>query len=116
MTHFLREWAVYAAGITFWVCFTWPAVVRLFWPWHQSMWGWNMVIKTEMIALALLTTVLKTEFGVEPGVGLEWVEVAAVTLIPVIIIWRTWLIYRDQKAGVSQSSAAERERDRAGDG
>jgi hypothetical protein len=115
MTHFLAEWSKYAIGVTFWVCFTWPAVVRLFWPWQQSMWGWNMAIKTELIAVALLAVVLRTEFGVQPGLGLEWVEVAAVTLIPFVIAWRTWLIYQDQKAGARQD-AAERERDRAGDG
>jgi hypothetical protein len=105
---FLREWATYAIGVTFWVCFTWPAIVRLFWPWWRSMWGWNMAIKTEMLALALLASVLKTEFGIEPGLVLEWVEVAALTVIPFVIAWRTVLIYRDQKAGA--------ERDRQGDG
>jgi hypothetical protein len=85
--------------VAFWVCFTWPAVVRVFWPWNRSVWGWNMVLKTEMVALALLASVLHTEFGIQPGLPLEWTVVAAVTAIPVIVLWRTWIIYKLQSDG-----------------
>jgi hypothetical protein len=112
---FLMEWGKYAVGVAFWVCFTWPAVVRLFWPWHRDAWGWNMVLKTEMVAVALLASVLKTEFGIRPGLPLEWVAVGAVTLIPFIVIWRTWIIYRDQQRGVAEGRE-QRERRRRGDG
>jgi hypothetical protein len=107
---FLAEWGKYAAGVTFWTCFTWPAVVRLFWPWHRDQWGWNMVLKTEMIAVALLASVLKTEFGIKPGLELEWVAVAAVTVIPLIVGWRTWIIYRDQQRGAAEGRARRRQR------
>jgi hypothetical protein len=96
---FLREWSVYAVGVAFWVCFLWPAAMRVIWPWNRSEWGWNMVIKTEMIALALFPSVLRTEFGVQAGLFLEWVVVAAVTAIPLVITWRSWIIYRAQRDG-----------------
>lgn len=95
----LQDWGAVAIGVAFWSCLVWPAVVRLFWPWNHDVWGWNMALKTEMIALALLPTILKLEFGVSPGIGLLYVEVVAITLIPVILAWRTWIIWRAQRAG-----------------
>jgi hypothetical protein len=114
---FLHDWVVWASGIAFWVCLSWPLVVRTFWPWYRDEWGWNMVLKTELIAAALLATTLHYEFGIQPGLALEWVAVAAVTLIPIVLTWRTWLIYRAQQAGASERAAVElRERERRGDG
>jgi hypothetical protein len=106
--HFLRDWVVWASGVAFWVCLFWPAVIRLFWPWHRDEWGWNMVIKTELIAIALLSTTLHYEFGIQPGLVLEWIAVAAVTAIPVVVTWRTWIIYRAQQAGASERASIRR--------
>lgn len=97
--HFLEVWAAAAIGVAFWVCLFWPLIVRLFWPWNRDVWGWNMVLKTEMIALALLPGILRLEFGVDPGIGLLYVEVIAISLIPVILGWRTYIIYRAQHDG-----------------
>ena len=95
----LVVWAHVAAGAAFWTCLLWPALVRAFWPWHRSEWGWNMVVKVELIALALLAGVLHTEFGVPLGWPVLWTEVIAVTLIPLAVIWRTLIIWRAQRDG-----------------
>jgi len=105
----LREWADIAVGVTFWVCLLWPALVRPFWPWHQHEWGWNMVIKTELLALALLSAVLKIEFGVTSGLALLWIEVLAVSAIPPVVVWRAWIIWRSQRAGALRAREQARE-------
>lgn len=97
--HFLAVWAAAAVGVAFWTCLLWPAIVRVFWPWNRDAWGWNMVLKCEMIALALLPGILRLEFGISPGIGLLYVEVVAITLIPVILGWRTWIIWKAQRGG-----------------
>ena len=97
--HVLRDCAQAAAGVAFWTCLLWPAVTATFWPWWRDQWGWNMVIKTEMIALALLAGVAHMEFGLPLGYPLLWTEVVAVTAIPVVLAWRTWIIWRTQRDG-----------------
>jgi hypothetical protein len=98
--HFLTDWGTWAEGVAFWVCFLWPALILLFWPWYKDEWGWNMVAKTEMIALALLGITLHNELGVRYGTPLlTWIGVTAVTLIPVIIAWRTLIIIGNQRRG-----------------
>lgn len=97
--HVLRDWADIAAGVAFWVCLLWPLAVRTYWPWNKHEWGWNIVIKIELISLALLASVLHTEFGVQFGLALLWTEVLAVTAIPLVVIWRAWIIWRAQRDG-----------------
>lgn len=108
---FLADWASYAAGVAFWVCALWPALIAWFWPWWRHQWGLNMVIKTELIAFALLSTVLHREFGVADTFVLLWVTVAAVTLIPVVVVWRTILIWQGQRDGAlrDRQDAARRQ-------
>lgn len=106
-----------SAGLAFWTCFLWPAIVRFFWAWHRSAWGWNMAIKVELIALALVPSTLYREFGVRPGIGLLWASVMAVTIIPFVLAWRTWIIWRGQRRGEAEyaqynaPAAADREPD-----
>jgi hypothetical protein len=95
----LTDWANDAAPVAFWVCALWPALTCWFWPWWQHQWGWNMVIKTELIAVALLASVLRREFGVHNMYVLGWTIVSSLTLIPIVIAWRTVLIWRAQRDG-----------------
>lgn len=95
----LHDWGQIASGAAFWTCLLWPALVRSFWPWHHHEWGWNMVVKTEAIAAALLAYILHTEFGVPVGYPLLWTGVLAVTAIPLAVGWRTWIIWRTQRDG-----------------
>lgn len=95
--HFLTVWGIWAGGTAFWSCLTWPLVVRFIWPWWKDAWGWNMVIKTEMISLALLASTLHYEFGVKNISVLLWTTVFAITAIPSVLLWRTWLIWRTQR-------------------
>lgn len=96
---FLVDWENAAVGVTFWVCLLWPLVVRTFWAWNRSEWGWNMALKTEMLAVATLPVILHREFGVQPGYPLLWVAVVGITVIPLVVLWRTWLIWRTQRRG-----------------
>lgn len=96
---FLNDWVADAAPVAFWTCLLWPALVRLIWPWNRHQWGWNMIIKTELIALALLGTVLHREFGVTNPYVLLWTVALAVTAIPLVVGWRTWIIWRGQRDG-----------------
>jgi hypothetical protein len=100
--HFLMDWATWASGVAFWVCLTWPLVIATFWKWWQSEWGWNMVSKTELIALALLPTTCVLEFGLREGWALQWLLVISISLIPVVVCWRTWIIFRGQFEGSTQ--------------
>lgn len=109
--HFLMDWEDAAIGAAFWTCLLWPLIVRSFWPWYRDQWGWNMIIKTEMIALALLAPILHLEFGIQPGLGLLWIGAVAITMIPVAVAWRTVIIYRDQRDG-ARERLAERKRQR----
>lgn len=95
----LLEWAHIAIGAAFWTCALWPAMVRLFWPWNRHEWGWNMVIKTELVAAALLSSILKIEFGITSGLTLLWTTVLAVSAIPLVLAWRTLIIWRTQRDG-----------------
>ena len=95
----LRDWGETAIGVAFWACLLWPAVTAAFWPWWQNQWGWNMVIKTEMIAAALLASALRMEFGVTSRYALLWVTVLAITAIPLVLAWRTWIIWCSQRDG-----------------
>ena len=115
--HLIHDLAVVAAGLAFWACFLWPLVVRPFWAWHRSAWGWNMAIKVELIAVALFPGILVTEFGIRPGIGLMWAEVAAIFAIPCVLTWRTAIIWHGQRRREPDSvteyaaPAADRERD-----
>lgn len=96
---FLTGWVMSGAGVAFWTCALWPGITAVFWPWWRHQWGLNMVIKTELIALGLLATVLHREFGVMNVYVLLWTTAVAVTLIPVVVAWRTVLIWRGQRDG-----------------
>jgi len=95
----LTTWGEWAMGAAFWTCLLWPGIAAVFWPWHRSQWGWNMVIKTELIAVALLAPVLRAELGVTSLYFLLWTTVVALTLIPVVVGWRLVIIWRTQRDG-----------------
>lgn len=104
----LISWAQVSVQVAFWVCVAWPFIVRTFWPWNRDEWGWNMVIKTWLIAVALFPYVLQYEFAVRRGLALQWVVVIAVTLIPLVIAWRTWIIWQAQVRGARRREERRR--------
>ena len=105
---FLTDWARDVVGVTFWVCVAFPLVVSFVWPWWKSEWGWNIILLEAAIALTLLRGVLISEFGFAFGsLPLLWVAVLSLTLVPIVVVWRGFLIIRTQLSDSTPVTAKE---------
>jgi hypothetical protein len=87
--------------VAFIVCLIFPVIgaPRIgFWPWYRSDWGWNIVLLEEAITLALLPIWAHRfmKFDAPPLVWL-WIDAVSIWLIPVIVIWRVYIIWRTQR-------------------
>lgn len=71
-------------------------VVSAFWPWWQEQWGQNIVALELCIAGTLLSSFLFVDFGINTVV-LQWVTAGFLTLVPLVIVWRTALIWYAQR-------------------
>lgn len=80
-------------------------VVSAFWPWWEESWGQNIVLLELCIAGSLFSSWLFIDFGVNVD-SLQWVTAAFLTLIPLIIIWRTVLIWLTQRQAAREREAA----------
>lgn len=89
------RWEVNAC---FLVSMLFPVVTWFFWPWHESSWGWNIVLLEIGIAGTLFPSWLLVDFHVT-DLPLEWVQVVFLALVPVNVIWRTVIIWRVQRKG-----------------
>lgn len=77
-----------------------PIVIRPFWNWTDSDWGWNTVVFDLVVALALLPTWLHRVFDMNPHTYLFiWIQAASIWAVPVIVLWRGWIIWRVQRHG-----------------
>jgi hypothetical protein len=77
-----------------------PVAIRPIWAWTESAWGWNTIAFDVVVALALLPVWLHRTFNLNPGsLMFLWIQAASLCAIPVIIIWRTWIIWRVQRHG-----------------
>jgi hypothetical protein len=96
----LSNWFV---NLAFWVCLAFPAVTAIYWPWWHDIWGWSIVILELLVPLALLAGVLRIDFGLRTLnlLTFGWIELAALGLIPLVVIHRTWLIWHRQRKAVS---------------
>jgi hypothetical protein len=99
----LTVWIDWTIGVTFWLCVFWPLFILTFWKWYESEWGWNLAVKIFALALALLGPVLHDEFGFQEGTTLLTITAVALTIIPIVILWRTWIILKTQYSGTSRS-------------
>lgn len=91
----LGEWGVNAAFI---IPFLFPFVVRLYWDWTKSSWGWNIVTLELAIALALIRSFLVVDFNISRGaIWFEWLTVVSLWAIPIIIVWRAYIIWHRQR-------------------
>jgi hypothetical protein len=103
MLQFLTDWIQDAVLAGFIVSFFFPIVIALYWRWWQHEFGWNVVALEWSIAIALFPAFLHRVFGVSlTSVWYQWTIAVALTLIPVILIWRAWAIYKVQKDGSSR--------------
>lgn len=84
-------------NVAFLVSALFTPAVSFFWPWWNGQWGQNIVLLELCIAGSLLSSWLFIDFGMG-GAVFQWLTVSFLTLIPVIIIWRTALIWKAQRA------------------
>jgi hypothetical protein len=98
----IRDLGEYAIWFSFLAAVAFPLVTSLFWPWWQHSWGWNIVTLEMAIAVALLPAWLHYAFGftIAASTGFAWLQVGAVMLVGVIIVWRTVLIFLTQRHGL----------------
>lgn len=83
----------------FWVSLAFPLVTRLFWPWNESWWGWNIVLLDLSISGTLFPSWLYLTFGVG-NTGLQMVQVIFLGLVIANIVWRGVIIWRTQRRAV----------------
>jgi hypothetical protein len=89
------EWAVNTA---FWAAVIFPVVTALIWPWWRDWWGRSMVALDLVAGGTALPYMLAADWHVH-GVALEWILVVAIGLGPLVIAWRTAMIFHTQRRG-----------------
>lgn len=97
---FLKDWAAIAINVIVWGGLAYPAILRLFWPWHQHWWGRNFVATEVCTALALLGAVVYHDWRPLAHLlfGFYWLQNLSFTAIPIILIWRGVIMFRIQRA------------------
>lgn len=103
--HEVTEWEVNACFIA---SLLFPVVTRLYWPWHESSWGWNIVMLEVGIAGAIFPSWLFIDFRVT-GQLLGLLQVIALALVFANVVWRAAMIWRSQRAGVLEDDATRRD-------
>jgi hypothetical protein len=105
---FLLDWANDAIIPAFLVSLLFPVIVAPYYRWWSNEFGWNLSIKSWVIAIALLPSFVHRVFGVPVNVlAFMYMVVVAITTIPIVLIWRAWAIYKTQRAGAITSRERE---------
>lgn len=94
--HLLHDLDQYALWFAFCASLAFTPVVSLIWPWWRHAWGVNIVTLELAIAAALLIPWLRLVFRLD-GLAFQWVELAAVVYVGMVILWRVALIWKDQR-------------------
>ena len=98
--HLIRDLDEYVIWFSFLISVLFPAATSAVWPWWKHAWGVNIIVLEGAIALALLPPWLRIVFGLRSFTYLfAWVQLASVTLVGLIIVWRLVLIWRTQRDG-----------------
>jgi hypothetical protein len=100
---FLADMVRWEVNVCFLVSVLFPVVTWFFWPWHESSWGWNIVLLEIGIAGTLFPSWMHIDFQVT-DLPLEWMQVIFLALVPANVIWRTVIIWRVQRAGAREPS------------
>lgn len=91
----LIDWG---ANVAFLVTFAFPFVIRVIWAWEKHDWGWNIMSFDACVSSALFPYFIHGMFGVNVGTTFfYWSEIVSIWLIPVVVFWRSILIYRKQR-------------------
>ena len=98
---FLHDWLSIVVNVVCWTSLAFPIVTASFWPWWQSHWSQNVVIYEICIGLATLGTTVAHDWGLPAHslLAFYWLMAISLTLIPVIVIWRTLILFRSQRSG-----------------
>jgi hypothetical protein len=98
----LINWGINAAFIA---ALLFPFVVRTYWAWEKSDWGINIVSLELLIALALLPLWVRHITGYGGNMYFYgWLEAASLWGIPVIILWRAIIIWRNQRYKLAEKN------------
>ena len=90
--------------VIFWVTLLFPLVVGTFWRWWLTSFGNSYIWKVILIAVVTSPTALHEILGVNSGaLWFSWYTTLALALIPPVIIWRGWILWREQREGKSLS-------------
>jgi len=100
----MREVLDWEINACFVVSLLFPVVTRLYWPWHKSSWGWNIVMLEIGIAAAIFPSWLFIDFGISSQT-LELIQAIALALVFVNVVWRAVMIWISQRDGVLDDEA-----------
>ena len=91
-----QQWAIEAI---FYSSVLFVAAVSTFWPWWKSQLGWSIIAKTAALTIAVVPAMLYYWLGHRPPGWLNWLSVAALWTIPLILAWRGWVLWQVQRKG-----------------
>jgi hypothetical protein len=105
-TQFLLDWVEWAVVVAFCTSLILPFALMPIWKWWKDSFGINLQVKDFAIAAALLAAFLHYAFGLNPmETWFKWLQAGAITTIPIILIWRFLIIYREQRKGALDSKS-----------
>jgi hypothetical protein len=87
------QWAV---NLSFWSSLVFLVFTTAIWPWWKDWWGQSMMAFDLCISGAVFPSLLSVDWSVH-GTGRLWVTVVFLLLVPVVIGWRTVMIFRAQR-------------------
>jgi len=79
-----------------------PLAIATFWRWWESELGISICAKTIALSLALVPAMFLYWFGptaLTRSDALRWFSIVCLGLVPLIIWWRVWVIYKAQRRG-----------------
>jgi hypothetical protein len=105
---FLLDYIEVVVLAAFFVSLFLPILTLPFWRWYRDSFGVNLNLKDFAIALALLASFLHYLFGVDPmDLWFKYVQSVAITAIPIILIWRFFIIIKEQRLGLKEQKEQE---------
>lgn len=110
---FLLAYSHWLINIGFAASVLFAPLNSLWWPWWREAWGWNIVSLEVCIAGDLISSVLFVDFHLTSDM-LQWATIVFLTLTIAIIIWRSIMIWRIQRAAAPESSTRQRAGDEEG--
>lgn len=94
------EWAV---NVAFWAAVVFPVVTAFIWSWWLDWWGRSMIALDLVAGGVALPYMLSVDWRVH-GIALDWILVVSIGLGPLVIAWRTVMIFLTQRRGALNGS------------